>query len=324
VKAFIIFNPHAGTRDVQIQIQEAGTYLQTQGWHITWCQTSYAGHATQFAREAAEQGEDVAIAAGGDGTINEVMNGLIESKTALGILPAGTGNVFATEMHIPIPGPLAHHALKKAAETLITGQTRRVDVARATFGDGVKRHFLLWAGVGLDAEISQAFETDKNHYPGWRTLGMIAWLLSSLFVLREFRGKRMSITVDQGVIDRRMILTTVSNSQLYGRFWRLSPEAKLDDGLLDVTAMEGYGWRSSIKLATLAMLGRHTKDPEVHIYRTKYIKIETKEPIPVHLDAENVGHTPIEIKVVPRALKVILPKNAPHYLFLNLESSAAP
>lgn len=153
---------------------------------------------------------------------------------------------------------------------------------------------------------------------------MIAWLLSGLFVLREFRGKRMTITVDQGVIDRRMILTAVSNSQLYGRLWRLSPEAKIDDGLLDVTAMEGYGWRSSIKLATLAMLGRHTRDPEVHIYRTKHIKIETKEPIPVHLDAENVGHTPIDIEVIPRALKVILPKNAPHYLFLNLDPFAAP
>ena len=319
VKASIIFNPQAGTRDLQRQIQEAGAFLQARGWQINWRQTQHANHATQLAGQIAACGEDVAIAVGGDGTINEVMNGLVGSETALGILPAGTGNVFATEMRIPTPGPLTQHSLKKAAEALMTGQMRRLDVARSTFADGFSRYFLLWAGAGLDAAISRAFEVDKDHLPGWRALGMVAWLVSGLSVLRDFRGVQTLITMDQAVINRRMILTTISNSQLYGRFWRLSPEAKLDDGLLDVIAVEGYGLRSSIKLAALATLGRHTRDAEVHIYRAKRIKIETKEPIPVHLDAENVGHTPVEIEVIPRALKVLLPKNAPQNLFRHAE-----
>ena len=321
MKASIIFNPTAGTRNLQLQIKEAGQYLQQQGWQISWCETAYSGHATQLAREIAGRGDDIAIAVGGDGTINEVMNGLVGSQTAIGILPAGTGNVFAVEMHIPVPSPLLLNSLKKAAETLKNGQTKLIDVGRAKFADGTERYFLMWAGIGLDAAISNAFEVDKTHYPGMKALGLVAWLLAGLSVLRDFRGKRMRIVVDQGAINRRMILTAVSNSQLYGRFWRLSPEAKLDDGLLDVVAMEGYGLGSSLKHVILATFGRHIRDPEVHIYRTKQITIEAKDLIPVHLDAENVGHTPVEIEVIPRSLKVILPHNAPHYLFLNIEEA---
>jgi len=319
VKASVIFNPKAGTRDLHKQIQEAGSYLQNQGWRIRWCKTTHAGHAMQLAREIADQGDDVAIAVGGDGTINEVMNGLVGSETAIGILPTGTGNVFAIEMQIPTPGPLSlgQHPLKKAAEALISGQMRQIDIAKATFGDSTTRYYLLWAGIGLDAAISYAFEVDKSHRPERKVLGMYAWLLTGLSVLRDFRGQQMWIKTDHEEIDGKMILTTVSNSQLYGRFWRLSPEAKLDDGLLDVVAMAGYSLRSSIKHVILATLGRHTKNPDVHIFRTRRIKIESQVPIPVHLDAENVGFTPVEIQIVPQAIKIILPKGAPAYLFSN-------
>ena len=317
MKASIIFNPQAGTRSQRVQIQEAGNYLRDRGWETTWCKTTHPGHAIKLARTAAARGEEVVIAVGGDGTINEVMNGLVGSETALAVLPAGTGNVFAVEMHIPIPGPLAPHSLKKAAKILDTGQTRRIDVARATFGDGHSRYFMLWAGIGLDAAISNALEVDKTQRPAMKMLGLAAWLIAGLSVLIEFRGKRMHLTIDQQVIDRRMILTTISNSRLYGRIWRLSPEAKLDDGLLDVVAMEGYGLSSSIKHVILATLGRHTRNPYVHIHRTRRIKIESRDPIPVHLDAENIGHTPVDIEVVPQALKVILPRNAPANLFVS-------
>jgi YegS/Rv2252/BmrU family lipid kinase len=306
---------------MQREIQRAGAHLEKHGWDITWCKTSYTGHATVLAREAVERDDDVAIAAGGDGTIHEVMNGLVGSNTALGVLPAGTGNVFAADMNIPLPGPLAPRWLIRAAECLIAGQTRQFDVARATFGDGTTRYFMLWAGIGLDAAVSHAVETDTSHYPSMKTLGMVAWMIAAFFVLRDFRGTKMHITVDQGTIKRRVIMTTINNSQLYGRFWRLSPEAKVDDGLLDVVVMEGYGFRSSLKHILLATLSRHARDPEVHIYRTQKIKIETKDPMPVHLDAENVGFTPIEVEVTPHSLKVIVPPDAPHYHFTNVDKT---
>jgi YegS/Rv2252/BmrU family lipid kinase len=270
-----------------------------------------------LAREAAHRGDDVAIAVGGDGTLNEVMNGLVGSETALGILPAGTANVFAAELHIPIPAPLLPNTLKKAAECLVSGRTRRIDVGKAIFSNGKMRYFLLWAGVGIDAAISQAVETERHLHPYRRALGMLAWLFAGLAVMWDFRGKRMHIKLDHKVINRRVISTTINNSQLFARFWRLAPEAKLDDGLLDIVVMEGYDTRSSIKHALLVTFGRHTQDPEDHIYRTRRISLETKEPMPVHLDAEVAGYTPVRIEVVPQTLKIILPHNAPQHLFAD-------
>jgi YegS/Rv2252/BmrU family lipid kinase len=315
VKASIIFNPQAGTHTMQGQLEEAAVFLQQQGWQITWCKTTNAGHATELACEAANRGDDVAIAVGGDGTLNEVMNGLVGSETALAVLPAGTANVFAAELHIPIPAPLLPNTLKKAAEYMISGEIKRIDVGKAVFADGMERYFLLWAGVGLDAAISQAVETERNLHPSHRTLGMAAWLIAGLATLWAFRGKQMRIRLDQKFISRRVISTTINNSQLYARFWRLAPKAMLDDGLLDVVVLEGYDIRSAIKHVFMVTLGRHTQDPEVHIYRTRQIHLETRDPMPVHLDAEVAGQTPVKIEVVPRSLKIIVPRNAPLQLF---------
>lgn len=316
MKASVIFNPQAGSRTVLARVKDAGAYLSDQGWRITWLETTAAGHATELARQSAEHGDDVAIAVGGDGTINEVINGLVGSKTALGILPTGTANVFAADMRIPTPSPLAPGALARAAERLFSGQTRTVDVARATFQDKTSRYFLLWAGIGIDAAISTAVEADQHRYPERRALGLLAWVLSGLYVIRRFRGKRMVIKMDDLTIERRAILTTVNNARRYARLWQLSPQALLDDGLLDVVIMEGYGLHSSLKHALLALLGRHVDDPEVHIHRTSRVSIETQEPVPVHLDAENVGHTPVEIEVAPQALKIIIPQDAPRDHFV--------
>jgi len=320
MKASIISNPNAGNRDLQTHIRQAGEQLKRHGWAITWRQTEYPGHATELARQSAAQGDDAAIAAGGDGSINEVVNGLVGTPTALGVLPAGTGNVFAAELRLPLPGPLPHQNLLRAANALARAVPRRVDVGRVTFSDATSRYFLLWAGVGLDAAVSQAVAQDKRKRPTMRSLGLAAWMVAAFFVLKEFRGTRMWITTDGTVINRRMIMATVNNAQLYGRFWRLSPEAKIDDGLLDAVVMEGYGWRSSLKHIAQVMFGRHAHDPAVHFFRTRTIDIKTKEAMPVHVDAEAVGTTPIKIDIMPQALTILLPPQAPRHLFSEQKS----
>ena len=319
MKVSIIYNPTAGTKDVQDQIQAAGLYLSKQGWEITWRQTEYPGHATQIAAEESKNGAAIVIAAGGDGTINEVVNGLVRSSSALGILPAGTGNVFAADMNIPTPSPLESQALLKAAERIRRGHVRQVDVAQVCFDDGRKRYFLLWAGIGLDAAITNAYEEEKTQHPERKKLfGMATWLISAWYVFWDFRGTRMKLHLDDGLMARRGIMVTISNSQLYGRFWRLAPEAKIDDGLLDITFMEGYDFRASLKHLLLVSLGRHTQDPEIHTYQSKNIRIETREPMPVQLDAEAVGFTPVEIKTLPQALNIILPANVPDHHFSEI------
>lgn len=281
-------------------------------WQLTWANTEFPGHATALAQQAAARGDDIAIAVGGDGTVNEVLNGLVGTQTGLGIIPSGTGNVFAADMRIPLPGPLPHQKLVRAAEALFISTPRRIDVGSAIWGSGQRRYFLSWAGAGLDAAVSDAVESDKQTRRAWRFLGMFGWLISGLWVLRNFRGTRMQVTLDhRRKISRRIIMTTVNNAQLYGRFWRLSPDAKLDDGWLDVVIMEGYGWRSSVRHIFNATVGRLAEDPETFLYRTKHIHVEANDPMPVHLDAESVGVTPLTVEIVPQSLTIFLPPNAP-------------
>ncbi len=318
MKASIIFNPRAGAKSLQNDIQQAGKYLEAHGWHITWANTAYPGHATALAQQSAARGDDIAIAVGGDGTVNEVVNGLVGTTTVLGIIPAGTGNVFAADMRIPLPGPLPYQTLQRAAETLRLSRPRQIDVASATWGNGQRRYFLLWAGVGLDAAVSNAVETDKNTRRSWRYLGMAGWFISAMFVLREFRGTRMRISLDrERAIQRRVIMVTVNNAQLYGRFWRLSPNAKLDDGWLDGVVMEGYGWRSSLRHIFNATRGRLVDDPDTILFRARHIHIETRTPSPIHLDAESVGFTPLTVEILPKSLTILLPPNAPPNRFVS-------
>ncbi len=317
LKVSIIFNPNAGAKSLQSEIRQAGKHLEQQGWQITWATTEYPGHATILAQQAAARGDDIAIAAGGDGTVNEVVNGLVGTSTALAIIPAGTANVFAADMRIPLPGPLPHQTLVRAAETLLVSHPRQIDVGSAVWGNGRRRYFLSWVGAGLDAAVSNAVESDKHTHRVWRFLGMFGWLITAFFVLRDFRGTRMRISLDNGrTISRRVIMVTVNNAQLYGRFWRLSPNAKLNDGWLDVVVMEGYGWRSSLRHIFNATTGRLVDDPETFLFRSKQIYIDAKEPMPVHLDAENVGQTPLTVEIVPQSLTVMLPPNAPPNRFV--------
>lgn len=317
LQASIIFNPNAGAKSLQYDIRQAGKYLERHGWRIHWANTGYPGHATILAQQSVARGDDIAIAVGGDGTVNEVVNGLVGTSTALGIIPAGTANVFAADMRIPLPGPLPHQTLVRAAETLLVSRPRRVDVGSAVWGGGRRRYFLSWAGAGLDAAVSNAVESDKNTHRVWRFLGMFGWVITTFFVLRDFRGTQMRISLDRRrTISRRVIMATVNNAQLYGRFWRLSPDAKLDDGWLDVVVMEGYGWRSSLRHIFNATVGRLVDDPDTFLFRVKHIHLESKEPMPVHLDAEAVGHTPLTVEIVPQSLTVMLPPNVPPNRFV--------
>jgi diacylglycerol kinase family enzyme len=117
------------------------------------------------------------------------------------------------------------------------------------------------------------------------------------------------------LVRERVLLAVISNGQLYGRIWRMAPQAKMDDGLLDVAIMTGHHWPATVKHLAGLTLRRHIKDPDFHLLQTTYLSLLAKDPLPVHVDAEPVGVTPVEIEVVPQALSIIVPPNAPEHLF---------
>ena len=311
MRVYFIVNPNAGPGTFKKQVGQAEKYLLELGCETKLVETKAQGDATILARQAAAETFDIAVAVGGDGTINEVCNGLVGTQTALAVLPAGTANVYAADMGIPIWNPLNPEAVKKGAEIIVTGERRRIDLGRLRLQDGACRHFLMWCGIGLDAAITKAKSSSGMNRP----LGYAAWVVSGLIVTFDFMGTPATITTDQGVMRDRLLMAVVSNGQLYGRVWRLAPEARMDDGLLDAAIMIGHRWPSTFKHIVGLTFGQHVKDPDFHLYRTAHLSLSAKEALPVHVDAETIGVTPVEIDVVPNTLDIIIPTNAPARLF---------
>jgi diacylglycerol kinase (ATP) len=309
MKARIIFNPAAGQGDFHQHLKQAVEYLESGGWQIDEKRTRSRGDGIDLARQAAESGCDIVIAVGGDGTINEVVNGLAGSSTALGVIPAGTANVYAADVGIPIWSPLRPMAVREAARIIQEGQRWSIDLGRVTFSNRQQRYFFMWCGVGLDAAITHEVTSEQT-----RRLGLAAWVLVGAIVAVTYLGHRSSVTVDAREERMRMLWAVISNGQLYGRVLRFAPEARMDDGLLNMTVLEGYGIMSTLRHLGGLLLGRYARDPTKHQYVGKAISIETRRPLPVHVDAEPLGTTPVQIEVVPQALTVIWPQRLPAHL----------
>lgn len=313
MKICLIVNPNAGPVAFKKQLKNAQDHLLRLGCELKRVDTTESGDATRFARQAVADGFDIVVAVGGDGTINEVCNGLANSDVALGVLPAGTANVFAADVGIPIWSPLTPDAVIKGADVIVMGERRKIDLGQVRLQNGYTRYFLMWCGIGLDAAITQTRHSSGSSRP----LNYAAWIISGVMVAYDFLGTPATITLDHGEIKERVLMAVVSNGQLYGRVWRLAPEAKMDDGLLDVAVMVGHRWPSAIKHIIGLTFRQHIKDPDFQLHRTRNLHFSARESLPVHVDAETIGTTPVEVEVVPEALTIIVPQNAPARLFVN-------
>jgi diacylglycerol kinase (ATP) len=227
-RARIVLNPRAGNAEDVSAVQAAMRTWQERGWQVELLPTAYAGHAIKLAREAAEQEYDLVVAAGGDGTVNEIVNGIAHTRTALAVLPFGTGNVWVRELKLPLR-PL------DAATSLSLGHVVNLDLGLAG-----ERYFLLMAGVGFDAAVTRAVDPIAK-----RKLGLLAYIVQALLTAREVHGTRARITMDGRVIKGRVLMVVVGNSRLYGGFLQITHHANLTDGLLDVAVIKGQDVRSA-------------------------------------------------------------------------------
>ncbi len=312
MKAWLIFNPTAGQRDVRDELNEAMAYLVEQGWQIELKETRGRGDATTYARQGVAAGCQAVIVAGGDGTIGEAVNGLAGSETALGVFPVGTANVWALEMHIPAKTPLHLHRLIDSARALHRGRIRRVDLGRAG-----ERYFLLWSGVGLDAVVTEEVDSQIK-----KRLGPLAFALAGAQAASSFRGTRARLVIDGRRLRRRLSLLVISNTQLYGAVFHIAPNARLDDGVLDIFLFKGRGLWATLRVAISVLIGRHLRDPQVEYYQARRVSVFTSAPLPVHTDGDVTGCTPMNFEVVPRALNIIVPPDAPATLFSDGERGA--
>lgn len=257
--------------------------------------TERRGAATQLAAQACRAGHRMVVGIGGDGTIQEIVNGLVapdgRSSAALGIIPGGTGNDFSKMLGIPQEPPAALAAL-------LNGQPRRLDLGRAH-----GRYFINIAGVGFDAEVAAFLNRRPKRLPAGLT-----YVYGALVVLARYRPVRARIVLDGArTLERRCLLVSVCNGHSHAGGMRMCPEARPDDGVLDICVAGDLGPWETLTLLPKAFTGRHTRHPKVELYSTRTITIEADQPLYVQADGEILGQVPVSIELLPHALEVLVP-----------------
>jgi len=303
----MIYNPTAGPRDARRALKRVRSYLKRRGWSVELKLTKKAGDATALARAAAEAGCDVVIVAGGDGTVSEVVNGLVGTETAMGVLPVGTGNLWAKQLGVPtytLANPLR---MKEAAAGLAEGTIRPIDVGQVN-----GRYFLCWAGIGLDAQVTTRMEPRQRHT---KRLGVLPYAIAAVLVARDFQGVRTRVSLDGSVVRGRTLLILVSNIQQYAGIFPIAREARMDDGLLDVFVFKGLGFQYAARHLFKVVSRRHLQDPQVVHRQAHCVEVWTEWAVPVQVDGDPIGATPVTLRVVPRTMRVLVPPSAPPGLF---------
>ena len=298
MRVVMLVNPTAGMRPASIEQVEAE--LRARGADVEVARTSRAGQGPEIARRAADAGVDVLLACGGDGTVNEAINGLVGSDTALAVFPAGTVNVWAREVGIPTE-PSRNAAL------IWEGERRRVDLGRAG-----NRYFLLMAGIGLDADVAAHVTRPEK-----RRWGPLAYLGRGVVTGLRWPIQRMWIMLDEKSIRRRVLFAVIGNTRLYGGVVNITHHAVADDGMLDVCIFGGQGLGDKLAHAFRLALRQHTSVPSVEYYRAHQITLVTRPRAYVQVDGDLIGQTPMQFAAVPRALKVIVPAGKNDGLFLR-------
>ena len=307
MKAHIIINPAAGQPANRAAIAAALAYLAEAGWSLVERHSEARGDVTHLARLAAEQGAEAVVVVGGDGTLSEAANGLVGTGVALGLLPMGTGNVWAAQLGLmPSPTLLYRPDVMAAARLLVESRPALIDVGQAHTPTG-ERYFMLWSGIGLDAMIQQTL--DEEARPAKRRFGQWAYVWAAARPIFAFRGVRARLHLDRMRRRSRVMFVVVTNIPLYASIL-MAPEARADDGWLDVCVFEGHTWLDTLKHIGQLAFRRHLADPTVHFFRAREIEINTSRTLPVHLDGDPIARTPLIARVVPRALTVLLPPGA--------------
>lgn len=294
-RIFAIFNPAArGEKARRLQ-----RFLQARAAAspaLTVLPTAAAGEAQQLAAQAVASGAQLVIAAGGDGTINEVVNGLGNSGVPLGILPLGTVNVFARELGLP-------RTLQAAWRVIEAGHTRAVDLGMAESPGSGRRYFAQLAGVGLDAWAVQ--------HASWqlkKRVGPLSYVWAGLKAVAQPCAPIGVESGSAGVPLTSATVVLIGNGRYYGGPFPVFPGARLDDGLLDVCIFHNGRYRDVLRYAWAVCRSRHVRLPDVQYFQARQFTCSAAPAAPYELDGELVGQTPVRFTVQPAALRVIVPQ----------------
>lgn len=297
----VIVNPAADRGRARQKASAALSLLAEKGLSFDVKYTGRPGEAIELARAAAEAGYDIVVAVGGDGTSQEVVNGLMQATHSgpagtLGVLPVGSGNDFAYGVGIPLD-------VKTAVEHLAAGQTRVIDVGFVHVDGTPDRYFGNGVGIGFDAHV--ALESTRVKRLRGPALYLWALLKSLLF---HYRIPTLTIDDGQRVHTQSALLISVSNGRRYAGVFLLTPDAEVDDGFLDTCLADEMGRLKVLSFLPKAIRGTHIYEPEVTMGHATRVVITSEDDLVAHVDGEilcTAAHR-LEIEIVPRSLRVIV------------------
>ncbi|WP_197479945.1 diacylglycerol kinase [Paenibacillus swuensis] len=290
-RARLIYNPSSGREEIKKRLPEILQRLEQGGIETSCHATTGEGDASAAAAEAIRRGFDIVIAAGGDGTLYEVINGMagMENRPALGILPLGTTNDFARALGVP-------KQLDLACDLIIAGYAKPIDVGRAN-----DKYFINIAGGGSMTELTYEVPSKLK-----TMIGQLAYYMKGLEKLPRLRPIELYVTAEGVEIHEEVMLFLVANSNSVGGFEKLAPDASLNDGMFDVLILRKCNLAEFIRLAGMALRGEHMNDPHVIYFQTKHLQITAIDNVQINLDGELGGVLPCTFEVLPSHLNIYM------------------
>jgi len=294
-------NPTAGGGLARETLPRLQKFALEKQWRAEFRSAESSAEFARIAREEAAGGRERIFALGGDGTFQALLNAVKgNSNVSIGVLPAGGGNDLAAALGLP-PDPV------QAAERILAqGEVVLLDVARVRTADGAERLYMGGGGVGLDAEAARFA---SGAYRKMR--GRSRYLLSAIRALGKFRGIEVRVSLEgaeQSSLQGTALVLGILNTPSYGGGLRLAPEARLDDGRLDLVLLENLSTLEIAGILPRLALSGEIRTARIQRHRVTRVRIETERPCAFHADGEIVGMTPVEIAVVPQVMRVWRPR----------------
>lgn len=290
--ARIIYNPTAGRETFVKDLPKVLERLEKSGYETSTHATTGDGDAMEAAKIAVQREYDLVIAAGGDGTINEVINGIAEQayRPQLGVIPAGTTNDFARALSIP-------RQTKKALDIILNGKLMGLDVGKIN-----GNYFINMAGGGELTELTYDVPIKLK-----AMLGQLAYYIKGVEMLPFLKPSHVKIEYDGEVIDEEIMLFLISNTTSVAGFEKLAPDAVVNDGYFDLIILRKVNLAEFVRLATLALRGNHIEDPNIIYTRARRINITPQDRMQLNIDGDFGGLLPGEVTNLKQHVNFYVP-----------------
>ena len=287
-KAVFVINLISGTSDKAAIPGLIDQYLDKTKFEYEIAITQYAGHASEIATKAKDDGVDVVVAVGGDGTVNEVARAIVHSNTALGIIPCGSGNGLARHLLLPLN-------VRKAIDVINRGEVRQLD-----YGIINDYPFFCTCGMGFDAFVSMKFaEAGKR--------GPITYVENVLREGLKYKPETYTIEDDNGTLQYKAFLISCANASQYGNNAYIAPQASMSDGLMDVIIMEPFDVFEAPQISIEMFSKTLDKNSKIKTFRTQHLHIHRDKPGVIHYDGDPVmTGADIDIELKPKGINIIV------------------